>query len=330
MGCSHLLAYHNKPDYQIIGLVDRNVPNLPAEVEHYKALLLPNLQSALDLHPDVVSINTHTDSHAEYAIAAMESGAHVFVEKPLAPTVEAAEQVVSTAKRTGKKLVIGYILRHHPSWVEFIRQCRLLGPPYVMRLNLNQRSTGAAWEVHRRILSSTSPLIDCGVHYIDVMLQITDSKPVQVRGMGARLANDIPLDAINYGHLQIIFADGSVGWYEAGWGPMMSETASFVKDVIGRQGSVSIVQDVAAESASLENHTKTGNIVIRNVTGDDKTLSMTGEPDHYELCAREQQFLLDAIRDDLDLSKHMDHAVKSLSIALAADKSMRENRHIDL
>ena len=37
----------------------------------------------------------------------------------------------------------------------------------------------------------------------------------------------------NYGQLQVTFDDGSVGWYEAGWGPMMSETAFFVKDVIG-------------------------------------------------------------------------------------------------
>ena len=40
----------------------------------------------------------------------------------------------------------------------------------------------------------------------------------------------------NYGHLDIVFDDGSVGWYEAGWGPMMSETAFFVKDMIGPKG----------------------------------------------------------------------------------------------
>ena len=36
----------------------------------------------------------------------------------------------------------------------------------------------------------------------------------------------------NYGHFQVLFADGSLGWYEAGWGPMMSDTAFFVKDVV--------------------------------------------------------------------------------------------------
>jgi hypothetical protein len=73
-----------------------------------------------------------------------------------------------------------------------------------------------------------------------------------------RLADDITAGQINYGHLQVTFDDGSVGWYEAGWGPMMSETAFFVKDVIGPKGSVSIVAQRATRSgrsADIESHT---------------------------------------------------------------------------
>jgi hypothetical protein len=61
----------------------------------------------------------------------------------------------------------------------------------------------------------------------------------------------------------------------------------------------------------------------------DKMLSMEGEPDLYELCACEQQFLLDAIREDRDLSQHAEDAIRSLSVVLAADCSMRENIAID-
>ena len=52
----------------------------------------------------------------------------------------------------------------------------------------------------------------------------------------------------NYGQLQVTFEDGSVGWYEAGWGPMMSETAFFVKDVIGPRGCVSLPPDAARDA----------------------------------------------------------------------------------
>jgi predicted dehydrogenase len=336
MGRSHALAYHRNPGFEIIGLVNRSPAGLPPALERYR--WLDSFAAGLAEKPDLVSINSYTDSHADYAVAAMEAGAHVFVEKPLASTVADAERVVATARRTGRKLVIGYILRHHPSWIEFVAQARKLGPPFVMRMNLNQQSAGAAWEIHKRLMESTSPVVDCGVHYVDVMLQITDSPPVQVRGMGVRLSSEIADTQVNYGHLQIIFADGSVGWYEAGWGPMISETAFFVKDVMGPRGSASIVMHEGAASADVDTHTRTARIRLhRAATGPDgaflapdEILSMADEPGHQELCEREQAFVLDAIRHDRDLDRHMQDAVRSLAVVLAGDRSMRENRAIQL
>ena len=114
------------------------------------------------------------------------------------------------------------------------------------------------WETHKQLMQTTSPIVDCGVHYVDVMCQITDARPVEVRGMGVRLTDEIAPDMYNYGHLQVLFDDGSVGWYEAGWGPMMSETAFFVKDVISPNGCVSIVMDEAAtKSDDVDAHSKT-------------------------------------------------------------------------
>jgi predicted dehydrogenase len=207
-----------------------------------------------------------------------------------------------------------------------------------MRLNLNQQSAGLHWETHKRLMQTTSPIVDCGVHYVDVMCQITDARPVQVRGMGARLTDEIAPDQVNYGHLQVIFDDGSVGWYEAGWGPMMSETAFFVKDVISPNGAVSIVVEEGARSSDHETHSKTSRIrthfAARNPDGsyarEDDWYSTEDEPGHAELCAREQAFMLKAIREDLDLSKHNEDAVRSLEIVLASDVSAREMRAVDL
>ena len=62
----------------------------------------------------------------------------------------------------------------------------------------------------------------------------------------------------NYGQLQVVFDDGSVGWYEAGWGPMISETAFFVKDVIGPKGCVSIAtKGEPMDSEDIDAHTRT-------------------------------------------------------------------------
>ena len=331
MGLSHAKAYHSLPGYQIVGLADRSKKELPPDLQPYPVYTSLDELLAIMPRPDVISINSHTDTHARYAIQALEAGCHVFVEKPLAAIAQEAQRVVDTARRTNRKLVIGYILRMHPSWQEFIRQARQLGPPYVMRMNLNQRSTGPAWDIHRHILEHASPVIDCGVHYLDVMLQIADAKPTQVRGMGVRLSGEIDKGQVNYGHLQIIFEDGSVGWYEAGWGPMISETAYLVKDVIGPKGSISIAaEEKEGTSADVDNHTKVSKFKLHRVGEKVSVLNMNGEPGHDELCQLEQEFLWNAVRQDQDLSEHWENVVRSLIVVLAADQSMKEGRAIDL
>lgn len=328
MGRSHALAHHRHPGAAIVGLVNRSEVALPEELGGYPRFA--DFHAALaETRPDLAVIATYTDSHADYAVAAMEAGAHVFVEKPLAMTVAEAERVVAAAKRHGRKLGVGYILRHHPSWQRLIAEARALGGPYVFRLNLNQQSDGPTWEVHKALMQTTSPIVDCGVDYVDVMCQITDAAPVRVHGMGLRLSDEISPDMYNYGQFQVVFADGSVGWYEAGWGPMMSETAFFVKDIVSPNGAVSITEGNKGASDDVDVHTKVGAILVHTLGGD-RLIEMPGEPGHQELCDAEQAWIIDAILNDRDLSRHMQDAVQSLRICLAADESIRTGRVIDL
>jgi predicted dehydrogenase len=337
MGRSHALAYHENPGFEIAALVNRSDVALPQALAGH-AIRRDFTETLAAEKPDLACIATYSDSHADYAVEAMEAGCHVFVEKPLATTVADARRVVDAAKANNRKLVIGYILRHHPSWMRLIAEARKLGGPYVFRMNLNQQSSGPTWETHKHLMRTTSPIVDCGVHYLDVMLQITDATPVEVRGMGVRLTDEIDPAMYNYGHLQVLFDDGSVGWYEAGWGPMISETAFFVKDVISPKGCVSIVMAEGAKSDDIDTHTKTSTIRLHSAaTGEggkfarpDELLSMQGEPGHQELCDLEQAFVLKAIREDLDLARHMDDAVKSLAICLAADESVRSGAAVKL
>ena len=232
MGKSHASAYHRNPGFEIVGLMSRSIKSkdIPAELGAYP--LYEDFDAALAAtKPDAVSINSWPNSHAEYAIKAMNAGAHVFMEKPIATNIEDAAKVVATARAKKRKLVLGYILRVHPSWMKFIELGQTLGKPLVMRLNLNQQSGGPTYDWHKNLIDSLIPIVDCGVHYVDVMCQLTGAKPVRVHGIGAKLWAEA--DKPNYGHLHVTFDDGSVGWYEAGWGPMMSEVAYFVKDVVG-------------------------------------------------------------------------------------------------
>lgn len=343
MGASHATAYHTLDGFEICGIVSTGKSK---EVLNEKLGGGYTLYSDFDeaLHatqPDAVCISTYPDTHESFAVKAFEAGCHVFVEKPIADSVAGAERVVAAAKKHNKKLVVGYILRHHPSWEKFIELSHQLGKPLVMRMNLNQQSSGKMWTLHRNLMKSLSPIVDCGVHYIDVMCQMTRSKPVQVNAFGARLTEEIPAGNYNYGQLQIRFEDGSVGWYEAGWGPMISETAFFVKDVFGPKGSVSIVAKEAGgtgKSDSIDAHTKTESLLLHHaeLNGEelfakkDETIDLTDEPDHQELCNREQRYFLKSIHDNIDLTDHMEDAVNSLRIAFACDESVSTGKVVIL
>lgn len=344
MGRSHALAYHQIDGFEIAGIVTRSPESraalnaelgggIPEFSEYHEALRIAK--------PDAVSISTYPDTHAEYAEAAFHAGCHVFIEKPLAETVAKAQSIVAKAKASGRKLVIGYILRHHPSWIRFIELARGLGKPLVMRMNLNQQSSGSEWKTHKALMSSIPPVVDCGVHYVDVMCQMTGARPIRVSGIGARLTEELPPRMVNYGQLQVTFDDGSVGWYEAGWGPMMSEVAFFVKDVVGPKGCVSIVADKAAaegQSANVDAHSQTQSLRLHHgalgpdgkFLKKDEIIRLDDEPDHDGLCFREQQYFLKAIRENLDLTAHMDDAIHSMRIVAAADESFRTGRSIDL
>jgi predicted dehydrogenase len=336
MGASHAIAFKLLEGVEICGIVSTGKSKeLLNEKLGGGYPLFSDYELALkETSPDAVCISTYPDTHEAFAVMAFEKGCHVFMEKPIADSIAGAQRVADAAQKSGKKLVIGYILRHHPSWIKFIDIAQELGKPLVMRMNLNQQSHGYMWDVHRNLMKSLSPIVDCGVHYIDVMCQMVRSKPTQVSAIGARLTNDIPVGNYNYGQLQIRFEDGSVGWYEAGWGPMISETAFFVKDVIGPKGSVSIVAKEAAaagKSDSVASHTKTESLRVHHAdideqnafTKPDEWIDLTDEPDHQELCNREQAYFLKAINEDLDLNDHVEDAVNSLRIAFACDESVR-------
>ena len=350
MGVTHAKAYDHIEGYELAGLCARSVasrkdihemwPNVPKFADYGDALA--------KVKPDVVCVCTWPDTHADFAVRAFNAGAHVFLEKPIAETVEDAERVVAAAKKNNKKLLVGLGIRHSPTWVRMMELAKGLGKPLVMRMNLNQRSIGPAWTWHKNLMKSLSPIVDCGVHYVDAMCFMTNARPVRVHAIGARLADEIAPDQYNYGQLQVVFDDGSVGWYEAAWGPQISEVAFFVKDIMGPKGGVHMVVEAqegvleagatSAISSEIETHSKAGAIRIhhsqlnpdQSLTKSDEEINVADRPDHHELGVRKQNYLLNAIVNNVDMSDHMRDAVNSLRIVLAADESIKTKRAVEL
>jgi predicted dehydrogenase len=343
MGGAHARGYAALPGYQIAGfVVAKNVERAKAlakDLEVEAPIYTDYYQAMKEVKPEVVSINTYVDTHAAFSTHAMRQGCHVFMEKPIAKTVKEAEEVERVFRQTGRKLVIGYILRVHPAWTRFIELARTLGKPLIMRMNLNQQSFGKEWALHKTFISNMPPLVDCGVHYVDVMCQMTRARPKLVQGIAARVSDEVDADKHNYGMLQVVFDDDSVGWYEVGWGPMMSRSAFFVKDVVGPKGCVSIDKDITHVNPSdVSKHVVVDSIILHSsqagtdgyAASKDQIIKIPDEPDHNELCKREQEVLYKAITEDTDLTDHVADAVNSLKICFAAVQSYQKRKVVRL
>ena len=128
MGSSHARAYHQLEGFDLIGLVDKNPEVMNKLSEELGGIdQFEDIDTALEAKkPVAVAVCTYPGTHAELTLKALEAGAHVFCEKPLAPNIEDAVSMTETARKKGKKLVIGYILRVHPSWKKFIEIARSL------------------------------------------------------------------------------------------------------------------------------------------------------------------------------------------------------------
>ena len=160
-----------------------------------------------------------------------------------------------------------------------------------------------------------------------------------VHAIGVRLTDESESDTDNRGQLQVTFGPGSVGWYEAAWGPMMSETALFVKDMIGPKGSVSIAMEEAKTAPfDVDSHTRTSALRLHNsmlntdssLAFRDDIIATDDEPGHQELCNREQAMFLDAIRNDQEMTTHVEEAISSLRIVLAANESVLTGQVVTL
>ncbi|HZG58812.1 Gfo/Idh/MocA family oxidoreductase [Paenibacillus sp.] len=139
-----------------------------------------------DASIDIVHVCTPNDSHAEIAIAALEAGKHVMSEKPMAKTAADAARMVEAAKRTGKKLTVGYNNRFRPDSQHLKKLCEEgeLGEIYFAKAHAIRRRAVPTWGVFLdEEKQGGGPLIDIGTHALDLTLWMMNNyKPKVVLG----------------------------------------------------------------------------------------------------------------------------------------------------
>jgi predicted dehydrogenase len=136
-----------------------------------------------DAELDAVAIATPVPTHAPLARRALEAGKHVFVEKPLAQSVEEAERVVAAARKQGLTLMVGHLLEYHPG-VERLKQLVDSGELgrvhyiYGNRLNLG------------KLRADENALWSLGAHDVSVLLRLAQEEPIECHAHGESYMRD--------------------------------------------------------------------------------------------------------------------------------------------
>lgn len=169
---AHLEAYRSNEEVEIYAICDLNEERARAKAASYGASRVFTDYRELLALPEIhsVSICTWNNSHAEIAIAALQAGKHVLVEKPLCKTVEEALQVEEAVRKSGRLLQVGFVRRYAGQTQllkQFIDQNELGDIYYAKASCLRRLGNPGGWfsDVER---SGGGPLIDLGVHVIDV------------------------------------------------------------------------------------------------------------------------------------------------------------------
>ena len=183
----HIKPYLANQDVELVAFCDINEVRLAEKGKQYGVARLYNHHQELLAQPDIdaISICTWNNSHAEIAIAGLEAGKHVLVEKPLSMTVEEALAVEVAAEKSGKVAQVGFVRRHGDNnkiLKKFIDDGDLGEIYYAKASYLRRLGNPGGW-FSDRTKSGGGPLIDLGVHVIDIMWYLMGKpRPVSVSG----------------------------------------------------------------------------------------------------------------------------------------------------
>jgi predicted dehydrogenase/threonine dehydrogenase-like Zn-dependent dehydrogenase len=157
---------------------------------------------------DAVFIITRNQHHAAQAIAALEAGKHVFVEKPMALTTDECQRLEQAVRSSGRQLTVGFNRRYAPFYMEQKRRLRGRTTPVVVTCRINSPGiSGAYWMADPAIGGA---ILGEACHFVDLMYWLLDAEPVSVSAWSLPTDRPHPVGQNNM-VASFLFADGSIG-----------------------------------------------------------------------------------------------------------------------
>lgn len=194
LGKFHLNNWKKIEDAELVGFYDPDMETSKIVESKYNLKRFENIDELLS-KIDAADIITPTPYHFELCEAAIRKGKHVFVEKPMADTLEQAKQLVQMVQESGVKLQVGHVERFNPAFLAL--QNIELNPMFI--------------EVHRLAQfnargTEVSVILDLMIHDIDIILKLVKSDVKNIYASGVAVMTDTP----DIANVRIEFNNGCV------------------------------------------------------------------------------------------------------------------------
>jgi predicted dehydrogenase len=194
LGKFHLNNWKQIPDVEIVGFFDPNNEHAKAVEAEYGIKRYMD-EEALMKAADMIDVVTPTHLHFPVCEMAIKMGKHVFVEKPMANTIEEGKAIVEMVKESGVKLQVGHVERFNPAFTAL--KDITLNPSFI--------------EVHRLAQfnprgTEVSVILDLMIHDIDIILSIVKSGVKNISASGVSVLTDTP----DISNVRIEFNNGCV------------------------------------------------------------------------------------------------------------------------
>jgi len=247
-GRAHLATHLKLGKSEVVALCDTNSRLLDEGSREFG--IERTCRCALEIceQPDIdaISINTGDPFHKDPFLTAVQCGKHVFIEKPLANTVEDIEEMVAAAHRADPKLkiAVGYILRFNPVFEAIHALCRSgkLGQPYYLegdyvhnllyQANQTDTDTGVNW-----YLEFEKPIVGGGSHPLDLLRWFAGAHIVEASGVSTHIA----FPAMHEDDCQVAlfrFDNGAIAKVAAVYAPRCEMAPFYNLRIYATQGTV--------------------------------------------------------------------------------------------
>lgn len=216
IGAAHVDAVKRAAATRLAAVVDVDPQVADATAQRAGCPAYTSIEAMLDgADVDLVMICTPDHLHLEPVRIAAAAGKHIFLEKPIATTLEDAEAILDTVERAGVGFTVGHCLRFDPKYAEVKRQIDqgAVGDVASLYARRQNRTLGA-----KRLKGRVSSLLFLAVHDIDILNWYVGSDPVAVYcASTSRVMRSLGYDIDDTSWTTIRYANGAVGVVESGW-----------------------------------------------------------------------------------------------------------------